>query len=67
MNMNNFTIKAQEIVQQAQQLAFNDQNPTIETAHLLKALLNDNEGPVSYLLKKNNVNTNFVDGIKMSQ
>ncbi len=61
MNMNNFTIKAQEIVQQAQQLAFNDQNPTIETAHLLKALLNDNEGPVSYLLKKNNVNTNFVE------
>ncbi len=61
MNLNNFTIKAQEIVQQAQQLAFNDQNPNIETAHFLKALLNDTEGPISYLLKKNNVNIGFVE------
>ena len=61
MNLNNFTIKAQEILQQAQQLAFNDQNPNIETAHLLKALLDDKDGPVSYLLKKNNVNIGFVE------
>src|ERR1039457_2270688 len=61
MNLNNYTIKAQEIVQQAQQLAFNNQNPTIETAHFLQALLNDTEGPISYLLKKNNVNIPFVD------
>jgi len=62
MNLNNFTIKAQEILQQAQQLAFNNQNPNIETAHLLKALLDDNDGPISYLLKKNNVNIGFVEG-----
>ena len=61
MNLNNFTIKAQEIVQQAQQLAFNNQNPNIETAHLLKALIDDTEGPIPYLLKKNNVNLNFVE------
>lgn len=61
MNLNNFTIKAQEIVQQAQQLAFNNQHPAIETAHFLRALLDDTEGPVSFLLKKNNVNLNFVD------
>jgi len=61
MNLNNFTIKAQELVQQAQQLAFNNQNPSIETAHLLQALISDKEGPVSYLLKKNNVNISFVD------
>jgi len=61
MNLNNFTIKAQEIVQQAQQLAFNNQNPNIETAHFLKALLEDTEGPIGYLLKKNNVNINFVE------
>ncbi len=60
MNLNNFTIKAQEIVQQAQQLAFNNQNPNIETAHLLKALIDDKDGPISYLLKKNNVNIGFV-------
>ncbi len=61
MNLNNFTIKAQEIVQQAQQLAFNSQNPAIETAHLLQALLDDENGPVVHLLKKNNVNTAFVE------
>lgn len=61
MNLNNFTIKAQELLQQAQQIAFNHQSPSIETAHLLKALLNDQEGPISYLLKKNNVNLSFVE------
>jgi ATP-dependent Clp protease ATP-binding subunit ClpB len=61
MNMNNFTIKAQEIVQQAQQLAFNNQNPSIETAHFLKALIDDADGPVQFLLKKNNVNLSHVE------
>ncbi|MEI8279535.1 MAG: ATP-dependent chaperone ClpB [Bacteroidota bacterium] len=61
MNLNNFTIKAQEIVQHAQQLAFNNQNPSIETSHLLKAMLDDDDGPISYLLKKNNVNVGFVE------
>jgi ATP-dependent chaperone ClpB len=61
MNLNNFTIKAQEIIQQAQQLAFNAQSPTIETSHVLKALLDDTDGPISYLLKKNNVNIPFVE------
>ena len=54
MNLGNFTIKAAEVVQQAQQLAFNSQNPTIETEHLLKALLDQQDSPVDYLLKKNN-------------
>ncbi len=61
MNLSNFTIKAQETVQQAQQLAFDNQSPTIETAHFLQALLNDADGPISYLLKKNNVNISFVE------
>ncbi len=61
MNLNNFTIKAQEIVQQAQQLAFDNQNPSIETTHVLQALLNDNDGPIAYLLKKNNINISFVE------
>jgi ATP-dependent Clp protease ATP-binding subunit ClpB len=62
MNLNNLTIKAQEILQAAQQIAFNNQNPNIETAHLLKALVEDKDGPVSYLLKKNNVNIGFIEG-----
>lgn len=61
MNLNNFTIKAQEAIAQSQQQAFNNQNPNIETEHLLKALLSDEDSPVEFLLKKNNVNVNFVE------
>jgi ATP-dependent Clp protease ATP-binding subunit ClpB len=60
MNLSNYTIKAQEIIQAAQQEAFNNNNPVIETNHLLKALLKDNDSSIEYLLKKNNVNTAFV-------
>jgi ATP-dependent Clp protease ATP-binding subunit ClpB len=61
MNLGNFTIKAAEAFQQAQQLAFNAQNPNIETEHILKALLDQEDSPVEYLLKKNNVTINVVD------
>jgi ATP-dependent Clp protease ATP-binding subunit ClpB len=58
MNLSNFTIKAAEAVQAAQQIAFNHQNSNIETEHLLKALLDQQDSPVEYLLKKNSVNIN---------
>lgn len=61
MNLGNFTIKAAEAFQQAQQLAFNAQHPNIETEHILKALLEQQDSPVDYLLKKNNVTVNLVD------
>lgn len=61
MNLNNFTIKAQEVVQAAQQVAFNAQSPQIDTAHVLQALLDDTDGPITYLLKKSNVNISFVE------
>ena len=61
MNLNNYTIKAQEVIQQSQQLAFNAGNPNIETEHLLKALLDQEDSPVEYLLKKNNVTINLVE------
>ncbi len=61
MSLQNLTIKSQEILQQAQQLAFTAGNSNIETEHVLKALLNDKDSPVEYLLKKNNVNVSYVD------
>lgn len=60
MNLGNFTVKAAEVVQQAQQLAFNAQNPNIESEHILKALLVQEDSPVDYLLKKNNVTVNLL-------
>ncbi|HNR16792.1 MAG TPA: ATP-dependent chaperone ClpB [Chitinophagaceae bacterium] len=61
MNLGNFTIKAAEAFQQAQQIAFNAQSPNIETEHILKALLDQPDSPVDYLLKKNNVTVNLVE------
>ncbi|MFT4204051.1 MAG: ATP-dependent chaperone ClpB [Chitinophagaceae bacterium] len=60
MNLNNYTVKAQETIQAAQQVAFNAGNPNIETEHLLSALVEDQDSPVGFLLKKNNVNIQFV-------
>lgn len=61
MNLGNFTIKAAEAFQQAQQIAFNAKNPNIETEHILKALLDQEDSQVEFLLKKNNVTINLVD------
>ena len=61
MSLQNLTIKSQEVLQQAQQLAFNAGNANIETEHILKAMLNDKDSPIEYLLKKNNVNVSYVD------
>ena len=61
MNLNNFTIKAQEVIAHSQQLAYNLQHANIETEHMLKSLLSDEDSPVSFLLKKSNVNPGFVE------
>lgn len=61
MNLGNFTIKAAEAFQQAQQVAFNARHANIETEHILKALLEQEDSPVDYLLKKNNVTLNLLD------
>lgn len=60
MNLNNFTIKAQESIAQAQQLAFNQQNQQIETVHVLMSLLDHEDNSIEYLLKKNDVNVAFL-------
>jgi ATP-dependent Clp protease ATP-binding subunit ClpB len=56
MNLSNFTIKAAEVIQQSQQVAFNHSAGNIETEHILKALLDQGDSPVEFLLKKNGVN-----------
>ncbi|MEQ7800487.1 ATP-dependent chaperone ClpB [Pedobacter sp. ASV1-7] len=61
MNFNNFTIKAQEAIQQASEIAQGNQQQAIETAHILKGLLTVDENVVSYVLKKLNVNLNVIN------
>jgi len=60
MNLNNYTIKSQEAVQQATQLATINGQQAIETAHILKGILEVDENVIPFILKKLNVNiTNF--------
>jgi ATP-dependent Clp protease ATP-binding subunit ClpB len=61
MNLNNFTIKAQETVANAQQIAFNNNNVNIEAEHILQALLSNEDSPIEFLLKKNNVTINLLE------
>ncbi|WP_293957628.1 MULTISPECIES: ATP-dependent chaperone ClpB [unclassified Sphingobacterium] len=60
MNFNNYTIKAQEAIQKASEIAAGHQQQAIETAHILKALLAVDENVVSHLLKKLNVNISYL-------
>ncbi len=57
MNINNFTIKSQEAVQQAIQIATVNGQQYIENGHLLKGILEVDENVTPFILKKLNVNT----------
>ena len=61
MNLSQFTIKAQEAVQKAQEFALAKDHQAIETGHLLKALLTVDEEVISYALKKVNANRSRID------
>ncbi|MDY5969752.1 MAG: AAA family ATPase, partial [Bacteroidales bacterium] len=56
MNLNNFTIKAQQAVQKAQEIAASKSHQTIECVHLLKGILIEDENVTPFLLKKLEVN-----------
>ena len=52
MNFNNYTIKAQEVIQKAVTLAKDNGNQALEPAHLLKAVMTEGEAVVKFLLQK---------------
>lgn len=56
MNFNRYTIKSQELLQQASQIALGNQQPIIETGHLLKALLEADENTINFLFNKTGSN-----------
>ncbi|MBB4119105.1 ATP-dependent Clp protease ATP-binding subunit ClpB [Mesonia hippocampi] len=56
MNLNNFTIKTQEAVQQAQQLAQEYGHQQIENEHLFKGITLVDENVTPFILKKLNIN-----------
>ncbi|WP_319591175.1 ATP-dependent chaperone ClpB [uncultured Draconibacterium sp.] len=56
MNFNNFTIKSQEAIQQAFQIAQGNNQQAIETGHILRGVLHSAENVTGFLLKKLDVN-----------
>ena len=56
MNLNNFTIKSQEAVQQSVQLVSQRGQQVIEAAHILKAVIMTGESVVNFLFQKLGVN-----------
>ncbi|MCT7904346.1 Chaperone protein ClpB [Candidatus Ornithobacterium hominis] len=60
MDINKFTIKAQELVQKAQQLAQQNGNQAIEVGHLLKAMLESEQQIAQFILKKQGVNLDYL-------
>ena len=64
MNFNKYTIKAQEAVQQAQQIAANNQHQSIENAHLVKGMLSADDSIIRFLTSKQGIDfTAFEKGI----
>ncbi|MBP9880600.1 MAG: ATP-dependent chaperone ClpB [Chitinophagales bacterium] len=60
MNLKQFTIKSQEVIQQAQQLAMQLDHQQISNEHIMKSLLSGDDEVIGYLLKKLNVNVQYV-------
>ncbi|NND72630.1 MAG: ATP-dependent chaperone ClpB [Rhodothermales bacterium] len=61
MNLQKFTVKAQEAVQRALELAASANHQGLEAPHLLKALLEDDAGVVQSMLKQLEVPTGSID------
>ena len=62
MQLNNFTLKAQEAVSKALQLAASANQQGVEPSHLLKALLSEPTGIVVSILKRIGADIHALDG-----
>ena len=63
MNINKFTIKSQEAIQKAQQLAQSFGQQQIENEHIFKAIFEVDENVLPFILKKLNVNVSLFEQI----
>ena len=66
MNFDKFTIKSQEALQKAAEMATSFQQQAIEPGHLLKAILETDENVSSYLFKKLEINASILES-KLSE
>lgn len=61
MDFKQFTIKSQEAIQKAAELATGSGTPSIETAHLLKGIFTEDENVTEFLFKKLGTNKQLID------
>ena len=61
MDFKKYTIKSQEVIQKAAEIASGNQQQAIEPGHLLKAILLSDENVISFLIKKLAVNKQQLD------
>ncbi|NMM49587.1 ATP-dependent chaperone ClpB [Marinigracilibium pacificum] len=62
MTFDNYTLKSQEAIQKATEIAMANDQQAVETGHLLKGIISTDENVFSYLAKKLNVNTPVLNG-----
>ena len=60
MNFNNFTIKSQQAVQKAIDIARGNGNQAIEPAHLLKGMIEEGESVIKFIFQKLSLNDTFI-------
>ena len=60
MNFNNFTIKSQEAVQKAVEIARGYDHQAIEPAHLLKAMIEEGESVIKFIFQKLGLNESTI-------
>ena len=63
MSLNNFTVKTQEAIQKAVEIASASRNQAVEPLHLLKGILQVDENVVPFLLRKLGVNSDAFSGL----
>jgi len=63
MNLNNFTIKSQEVIQKAVEIAQGYSHQAVEPAHLLRAILDEGESITGFLLRKLGINPGTFDAV----
>jgi ATP-dependent Clp protease ATP-binding subunit ClpB len=61
MNFNNYTIKSQEVVQEAVNLAKSNGQQAIEPVHLLRGILKHGENVIQFLFNKMGLNSVMID------
>jgi ATP-dependent Clp protease ATP-binding subunit ClpB len=63
MNLNKYTLKAQEVIQQSLELAQSGNNQAMEPAHVMKAFLMDSDNIVHTLFSKLGANTSGIEKV----